>query len=92
MPFYSGTTADWSDAKRVAGMYINPDNPNEWSSMPYPQQIKEHNMMNEVSMYANGRFCLDDIRQQIINKTCPLSARLRRFVLSLYDESNDQHK
>jgi hypothetical protein len=32
--FY-GSSPDGSDAKEFEGVYINPNNPNEWSNSPY---------------------------------------------------------
>lgn len=32
--FY-GKSEDGSDAKEFEGVYINPNNPNEWSNLPY---------------------------------------------------------
>ena len=87
MPFYTGKTADGSDMKEVHGAYVNPNNDNEWSSKPYPEQQKKINIQEEYSDYVNGRFCLDDVYKQILAKTCPLPVRARKYVLSHYDEN-----
>ena len=90
MPFYTGSTADGSDMREVGGVaYANPDNPNEWQSEPYPAQKKMIRIKNEVLDYMNGRYCLDDVYQQIQNKTCKLSYRLRQYVLSHYDSKGN---
>ena len=36
--FY-GSSPDGSDAKEFEGVYINPNNPNEWSNNPYTEQF-----------------------------------------------------
>lgn len=89
MPFYRGKSSDGSDMEEVEGMYVNPDNPNEWSSKPYPSQIKVINMKNEVLAYMNGKYSLNDVYNQIQNKTCSLSYSLREYVLSHYDSSGN---
>lgn len=87
MPFYTGRSADGSDMQEVEGFYMNPDNKNEWSSAPYPKQQKIINTKNEVLNYMNGRYTLNDVYEQIKNKKCTLSRRLRQYVLSHYDEN-----
>lgn len=89
MPIYSGKTADGSDMEEIEGMYINPDNPDEWSSVPYPSQAKQIRIKNEVLEYMNGRYTLDDVYKQIKEKTSGLSARCKKFVLSHYDENGN---
>jgi len=85
MPFYTGKSADGSDAQEVHGGYINPDNPNEWSSEPYPKQLKWMRTHQAVLDYMNGRYSLQDVYDQIQNKTCQLSRSLRDYVLSHFD-------
>ena len=68
-------------------VYVNPDNDNEWSSEPYSEQKKDYRYWNEVVEYMSGKYTLNDVYQQIQNKTCPLSTRLRNYVLSHYDEN-----
>lgn len=89
MPFYYGKTADGSDMKEWEGVYVNPKNPNEWSSEPYPEQKKEHRMWWAVRDYMNGRFTLNDVRDQIVKKTCSLPKSLRDYVLSYYDNDGN---
>lgn len=90
MPFYYGKSRDGSDMKEFKGMYINPDNPNEWSSMPYQKQVLESHIYDETIKYMNGRYSLDDVYKQIITKTTKgLSSRCKKFVLSHYDENGN---
>ena len=89
MPIYTGSTADGSDMKEAEGMFINPDNDDEWSSRPYPSQQKIISIKEELLDYQNGRYTLDDVYKQIQNKTCKLSKRLREYVLSHYDENGN---
>jgi hypothetical protein len=84
MPIYTGKSADGSDMRLVEGVYVNPDNDNEWSSEPYPKQRKAINTKNEVLDYMNGRYCLDDVYEQIKNKVCKLPKRVRDYVVSHY--------
>ena len=89
MPFYTGKSADGSDMQEHRGVYVNPDNGSEWSSQPYPKQQRSVNLREEYNTYTNGRFSLQMVYQQIIDKTCPLSKRVRDFVLSHYDENGN---
>jgi hypothetical protein len=89
MTFYTGSSADGSDAVEWQGMYTNPNNPNEWSSTPYPRQARLFNQKNEVLDYMNGRYTLNDVYNQIKAKSCPLSRSLREYVLSHYDEQGN---
>jgi hypothetical protein len=88
MPIYTGKSADGSDMKEVEGVYVNPDNPDEWSSDMYPSQAKLHRLYVTVWDYMNdNRLIIDDVYAQIKAKTCPLSKRERDYVLSHYDEN-----
>ncbi len=89
MPFYTGKSRDGSDMEEVEGMYVNPNNPDEWSSVPYPEQAKLIRIKNEVLEYMNGRFTLNDVYKQIKEKKSGLSARYKKFVLSHYDENGN---
>lgn len=89
MPIYTGKSADGSDMKLVEGVYVNPENDNEWSSEPYPKQKKLMNLYNKVYDYMNRRYTLNDVYQQIKNKTCKLSRTEREYVLSHYDENGN---
>ncbi len=89
MPFYTGKSEDGSDMQEVPGVYVNPDNPNEWGSHPYPSQIRELRLLQEIMDYMNGKYSLNDVYKQIQDKTCPLSKRLRDYVLSHYDENGN---
>lgn len=87
MPFYKGKSADGSDAEEVHGAYQNPNNPDEWSSRPYPEHIRIMNKQRAVLQYMNGRYTLRDVYEQIKAKTCGLSASQREYVLSHFDEN-----
>jgi hypothetical protein len=89
MVIYNGKSDDGSDMSIAEGVYINPDNENEWSSTPYPKQKKYINLKNELLDYMNGRYTLRDVYNQIQNKTCDLTLRLRKYVLSHFDENGN---
>lgn len=89
MPIYTGKSADGSDMREVEGVYINPDNPNEWSSKMYPQQIRENNIWNQIRDYASGRFSLKDIYNQIQEKKCPLPSRARKYIVELIESETN---
>mgnify|MGYP003650412831 FL=1 len=89
MPMYTGKTRDGSDMKEVEGMYVNPDNDDEWSSEPYPAQVKLLKPKNAVMDYMGSTKGLDDVYKEIKNKTCKLSASLRKYVLTHYDNNGN---
>lgn len=89
MPLYTGKSADGSDMTEFEGLYINPNNENEWSNTPYPSQLPDIRTKNEVLDYMNTRYTLDDVYLQIQNKNCLLNKRCRNFVLSHYDENGN---
>tara|TARA_R110002095_G_scaffold193603_1_gene171864 strand:+ start:7228 stop:7512 length:285 start_codon:yes stop_codon:yes gene_type:complete len=89
MPIYTGRTADGSDMKEFEGVYVNPENDNEWSSEPYPSQAKSIRKVESIKEYMNGKYCLNDVYLQIKEKKCGLSFKLRQFVLSHYDSEGN---
>lgn len=89
MPFYTGKSKDGSDMQEVPGMYINPNNPDEWSSQPYPEQRKEMRTWETIKEYSDGRYTISDIRNQVLNKSCPLPRSIRDYILNLYDEDGN---
>lgn len=93
MPIYTGKSADGSDMHEALGVFINPNNPNEWRSEPYNkeqrQQVKDHRTYVELLEYMNGRYCLDDCYKQIQDGKFPLVNRIKKFVLSHYDENGN---
>lgn len=89
MPIYTGKTEDGSDIEEVAGLYVNPDNENEWSNTPYLAQKRPISMYNEVIDYMSGKYSLNDVYNQIKAKTCKLPFSLRKYVLSHYDNKGN---
>ena len=89
---YRGRSEDGSDMEVVQGMYVNPNNPDEWSNKPYittetPEERQLQRTYDEVLTYMSGRYTLDDVYQQITNKIIKKSRRFRVFVLSHYDSN-----
>ena len=83
---YTGKSADGSDMKEVDnGIFINPDNPEEWSNMPYPLS-KEQKMAFEIydHISSNNR-TLKEEYDLIQQKKSTLSKRLRDFVVELIE-------
>ena len=81
----TGKSEDGSDAQVAEGVYTNPENPSEWSDMPFPPS-KEQKMAWEIydHIAANTRSLRDeyDLIQQ---KKSTLSKRLRDFVVELIE-------
>ena len=85
MPIYTGSSEDGSDMELAQGVYVNPDNENEWSSEMYPSQKRAIAQKQRVMDYMNARYCLDDVRDQILRKECSLSRSDRDYVMLHYD-------
>lgn len=80
---FTGKSADMSDIYPVKGMYVNPDNDNEWSNKPY---TKEDKMWEELYPYlAKNLRSLKDEYELINQKKSPLSRRLRNYVKYLME-------
>jgi hypothetical protein len=83
---YTGKSADGSDMQEVgSGVYTNPENPSEWSDMPFPPS-KEQKMAWEIydHITANRRSIRDEYNL-IQQKKSTLSKRLRDFVVELIE-------
>ena len=83
---YTGKSADGSDMKEVgSGVFTNPDNPEEWSNMPYPLS-KEQKMAFEIYNHieVNNR-SLKDEYNLVKQKKSTLSRRLRDFVIEIIE-------
>ena len=57
---FSGKSADGSDAREFHGMFINPENDNEWSSEPYTLEQKRGYTRHErfwdiMNSYGNSK-------------------------------------
>jgi hypothetical protein len=63
------------------GVYTNPNNPDEWSSEPYPAQQREIRKVERLREYMNGKYSLNDVYQQIQDKACELPRSLRDYVI-----------
>jgi len=80
---FTGKSADGSDMYPAKGMYVNPDNDNEWSNKPY---TKEDKMWEELYPYlAKNLRSLKDEYELINQKKSPLSKRLRDYVKHLME-------
>jgi hypothetical protein len=80
---FTGKSADGSDMYPVKGVYVNPNNDNEWSNKPY---TKEDKMWEELYPYlAKNLRSLKDEYELINQKKSPLSRRLRDYVKHLME-------
>ena len=70
------------------GVYTNPDNPDEWSSEPYPEQHREMRRVERLRNSMNGRSSLNDVSQHIQDKTCKLPRSLRDYVVQIMEEND----
>ena len=74
--------------EEFGGVYTNPDNLDEWSSEPYPDQRREMRRIERLRDYMNGRYSLNDVYQQIQDKTCKLPRSLRDYVIQIMEEND----
>lgn len=89
MPLYTGKSADGSDMTEVEGFFINPDNPDEFSSNPYPAQRRLMNIQRRLSNYMSDKYSLNDVYNQIKEHNCPIPAIVKQYVLSHYDNEGN---
>ena len=82
---FTGKSADGSDAQVAEGVHVNPENPEEWSNIPYPPS-KGQKMAWEIydHIAANNR-TLKEEYDLIQQKKSTLSKRLRDFVVELIE-------
>lgn len=87
---FTGKTADGSDAQLAEGVYVNPNNPEEWSNTPYPPS-KGQKMAWEIydHIAANNR-SLKDEYDLIQQKKSTLSRRLRDFAVVLIENYEEE--
>ena len=86
MPIYTGKSKDGSDMQLAEGVYVNPDNENEWSNEMYPAQKKADRQYRRVYDYlCDNKMSLNDVRDEILRKKCKLSKSDRDYVMSHYD-------
>jgi hypothetical protein len=80
---FTGKSEDGSDMYPANGVYVNPDNDNEWSNKPYTQEDK---MWEELYPYlAKNLRSLRDEYELINQKKSPLGRRLRDYVKHLME-------
>lgn len=87
---FTGKTADGSDAQLAEGVYVNPNNPEEWSNTPHPPS-KGQKMAWEIydHIAANNR-SLKDEYDLIQQKKSTLSRRLRDFAVVLIENYEEE--
>jgi hypothetical protein len=82
--FFTGKSADGSDLRPAHGMFINPNNPNEFSNMPYDKEQKQNlndfNMFYDIRDKISGTYLEE--AEKIKNKTSKLTRSEREFVLN----------
>jgi len=86
---FTGKSEDGSDAQ-LAGVYTNPNSPDEWSNISYPPS-KGQKMAWEIydHIAANNR-TLKDEYDLVKEKKSTLSKRLRDFVVLLIENYEEE--
>ena len=87
---FTGKSADGSDAQVAEGVYLNPNNQEEWSNTPYPPS-KGQKMAWDIydHITANNR-TLKEEYDLIQQKKSKLSKRLRDFVVLLIENYEEE--
>lgn len=85
MPFYTGTTRDGSDMRKVQGMHIS-ENGKEWSNMPYPitRELNRHLRFVDLT--------LKEAHQAIVDGNSRASKRVQKYLLANYRAFNPEDK
>lgn len=90
MAFYTGSSADGRDMRPAEGMYVNPNNDNEWSSEPYPGEQKEFSKRyRKLVNHINGKRSIADEYVLITAKKSTLSKDMRDFVIGLIHQTDE---
>jgi len=92
--FITGTTSDGSDARPVYGMFINPENDNEWSNMPFTNEQKidekRFNKYWDIMNFHKNELEFEEISELIKQKKSKLCRKDRDFVLTYLKYHNDE--
>lgn len=85
MPIYTGTGTPGDpdfQMEEFEGFFTNPDNPDEWSSEPYPLQKKAIRRAEILYEYMSDNQCtFKEVYEQVKSKTCTLSKSMRDYVV-----------
>lgn len=85
----SGKSADGSDAREFHGMFINPENEDEWSSEPYTLEQKrgydDHERFWDIMNFYGNSKSIEEIYNEIKIKKSILSRRNRDFIVEAYE-------
>jgi hypothetical protein len=87
---YTGTSGDGSDMTEFEGVYTNPENPEEWSNMPYPPSKKQRMAFEIYDHISVNQRSLKDEYDLIQQKKSTLSRRLREFVVELIENYEEE--
>jgi hypothetical protein len=84
MEFYHGSSADGSDIRPSLGVFINPNNENEWSTAPYNKEqnlrLKEYNDWEQIYNQLDGKTLLEEY-ELVLQKKSNLPRRLRDILI-----------
>lgn len=83
----TGSHKEGKDARVARGAYPNPDNENEWSSEPYPSQVKEARMYDTLINHIAGKRSIKDELELVNQKKSKLSRRMRDYLIQLCKET-----
>jgi hypothetical protein len=86
---FTGKSADGSDAQ-VTGVHVNPENPNEWSNMPYAPTKGQKMAWNIYDHIAANNRSLKDEYDLIQQKQSTLSKSKRDFVVLLIENYEEE--
>lgn len=86
---FTGSSADGSDMRPTKGMFINPDNENEFSNMPYDkaqkQEARNHDTFWDIHNKIEKSYAEE--YKLIKLKTSTLSRKEREFVVKTVEEN-----
>ena len=94
MPIYYGRSADGSDMREFRGVYINPDNENEWSTEPYTKEQKVYDRIHDKWDFIYNHIALHERSLQdelnlVLAKKSELSSTYRKMLLDAMNENGN---
>tara|TARA_R110000868_G_scaffold67266_1_gene199806 strand:+ start:884 stop:1168 length:285 start_codon:yes stop_codon:yes gene_type:complete len=87
---YTGKSGDGSDMTEFGGVHTNPENPEEWSNMPFPPSKKQRMAFEIYDHITSNNRSLKDEYELVQQKKSTLSRRLREFVIELVEKYEEE--
>lgn len=91
--FFTGSTADGRDIRPAMGVFINPNNPDEWSTAPYNAEqrnyVKRYNFHWYLMKKCN--YDVEQVYKKIKNGTLRFFTKAEKeYIVKFVEDSDDE--